>query len=548
MTQEDALSILKMGHNAFVTGEAGAGKTHLINEYIDYLKKHKIKHAKTATTGIAATHLGGTTVHSFSGIGVREMLDDSDFDEIMQKERISKNFTDNKVLIIDEISMISRKQFDFIEKLARGFRGNNEPFGGLQIIVVGDFFQLPPVSRNRNVEFAFESPSWKKMNFAICYLHTQHRQKKGSLLSILTEIRNGEVNEETVERLNEAVVSLTDKDTDVTKLFTHNVNVDEFNKKQLDKIKGKEKVYKMESTGNKVLIENLKRSCLAPEDLVLKKGARVMFLKNNFEKGYVNGSIGHVLEMDSKYPLIELLVGKKIIGTPDEWIVEEDGKVKASISQLPLRLAWAIAIHKSQGLSLDEAVIDLSECFVEGQGYVALSRVRTMEGLSLLGFNKIALAINSKVKEFDAYIKKVSESTSLKLSSFESGEIKDRSKFFIKKTGGTEKAVTKEELETERGKVSTYEKTLALVKQKKDIAEIIKERKLSYDTVINHIEHLRLRSDDLDIEHLRTDDLPIADIVEVFERLDTTALSKVKEHFGDKYTFDELKLARLFLN
>ncbi len=158
MTQEDALSILKMGHNAFVSGEAGAGKTHLINEYIDYLKKHKIKHAKTATTGIAATHLGGTTVHSFSGIGVREMLDDSDFDEIMQKERISKNFTDNKVLIIDEISMISRKQFDFIEKLARGFRGNNEPFGGLQIIVVGDFFQLPPVSRNRNVEFAFESP------------------------------------------------------------------------------------------------------------------------------------------------------------------------------------------------------------------------------------------------------------------------------------------------------------------------------------------------------------------------------------------------------
>ncbi|MEN9852577.1 MAG: hypothetical protein RI996_520 [Candidatus Parcubacteria bacterium] len=545
MSQDEALHILKMGYNVFLTGQAGTGKTYVLNTYIEYLKRHKIRVAVTASTGIAATHIGGATIHSWSGLGVKDELTEEDIDSLMQKERVHKNFTNTSVLIIDEVSMLSGKQLAGVEKLARAVRKNNEPFGGLQVVLVGDFFQLPPVTKGMQLpEFAFEHPVWKTLKLAQCYLTTQFRQDDARLERVLTSIREGSVDEDTVETLQERIVTTID-DTDITKLFTHNANVDTYNEKRLADIKVGSKVYIMESTGSAALVEGLKKGCLAPEHLVLKKGARVMFLKNNYEKGYVNGSIGHVVSDKGKYPIIELLDGKTIEAIPETWQIEDGGKVRAQISQIPLRLAWAITVHKSQGMSLDEAVMDLSNCFVAGQGYVALSRVRSLEGITLLGIGPMALQMDERVRDFDHRAQETSEKTSLRLESLELGEIEEKQAAFILRTGGSVKPATDEEL-TENTQ-STYDKTLALVLQKKSLNEIAELRSVTIETVLSHVERLRSLHSALDIEYMRPDDLDIEKICHTFTKLKTTALAPVKKKLGDTFTFTDIRIARLFL-
>ena len=545
MNQDEALQILKMGYNVFLTGQAGAGKTYVINAYIDYLKRHKIRTAVTASTGIAATHVGGSTIHSWSGLGIKDNLSDEDIDALSQKERLHKNFTGTQVLIIDEVSMLSGLQLSSIEKLARYIRQDPRPFGGMQVVLVGDFFQLPPVTRGIQLpSFAFEHEVWKKLNLATCYLTTQFRQDDTQLERVLADIRNGSVDDDTVETLLSRKVQ-HETDDDVTKLYTHNVNVDAYNEKRLSEIKEPTKVYSMDSKGGSALVESLKKSCLAPEQLILKKGARVMFLKNNYEKGYVNGSIGHVLTDKGRYPVIELLDGRTIEATPEEWQVEDNGKVRAQISQLPLRLAWAITVHKSQGMSLDEAVVDLSECFVPGQGYVALSRVRTLAGLTLLGLGNMALQMDERVRDFDRRLMETSEKTALRLESLERSEVEDKQTQFIVRSGGSIKEATDDEIKD--SKQSTYEKTLSLVIQKKSLIEIAEVRGVTLETILSHIEHLKLGGSDMDIEYLRPDDLGIKKITDTFKKLDTISLSKVKSRLGEKYSYTDIRIARLFL-
>lgn len=176
MTQEQALDILMMGHNVFLTGAAGSGKTYLINGFIRYCHEHGISVAITASTGIAATHIGGMTIHSWSGMGIRDTLTDDDIDDIVSREYLAKRFAKTSVLIIDEISMLSGGFLSNLDRLLQSARVSPLPFGGIQVVLVGDFFQLPPVSREREVEFAFEHPAWKTWNLAICALTTQYRQ------------------------------------------------------------------------------------------------------------------------------------------------------------------------------------------------------------------------------------------------------------------------------------------------------------------------------------------------------------------------------------
>ena len=545
MNQDEALQILKMGHNVFLTGQAGAGKTYVINAYIDYLRRHKIRTAVTASTGIAATHISGSTIHSWSGFGIKDELTDYDIDALSQKERVSKNFTSTEVLIIDEISMLSGRQLEGLEKLARYIRQRPEPFGGMQVVLVGDFFQLPPVTKGIQLpSFAFESDVWKQLRLAICYLTTQFRQDDAQLESILASIRDGSVDQDTVDTLMEHKVE-HEIDADATKLFTHNVNVDAYNEKRLAEIKSATKVFAMDSKGGTALLDSLKKSCLAPEHLALKVGARVMFLKNNYEKGYVNGSVGHVTSIKGPYPVVELLSGKKIEATPEDWQVEDNGKVRAKISQIPLRLAWAITVHKSQGMSLDEAVIDLSDCFVAGQGYVALSRLRSLSGLTLLGIGNMALQMDERVRDFDHRLREISEKTVLRLESMESSELEEKQTQFVLRTGGSLKELTDDEVG--EVKTSTHEKTLNLIVQKKSFEEMAGIRGVTFETIVNHVEHLKLADSSLDIEYLRPDDLNITKICETFKKLDTISLSKVKTKLGEKYSYQDIKIARLFL-
>lgn len=408
--QSEALEILKMGHNVFLTGPAGSGKTFVLNKYIKHLKQKGTKFGVTASTGIAATHIGGVTIHSWSGLGVKDKLSEKDLKKILRKSYVKKRFRGNEVLIIDEISMLNSFQFDSLNKICQMFKMSEEPFGGMQIVCSGDFFQLPPVKRNGDEKFVTKSEVWNKMNLKVCYLEEQHRQQNDGLLNFLNHIRQNNP-ARAREVLSALAINKENPFTILTKLYTHNADVDVINSRELEKITGEPMVYDMKWVGNKNVVDLLKRGCLAPEKLSLKKGAKVMFVKNNFDAGYVNGTLGEVayFDVDDGLPVVSTYDGKTIKAGLVTWTIEEDDKVKAQVDQIPLRLAWAITVHKSQGMNLDSAEIDLSKCFEEGMGYVALSRLRSLNGLKLNGINGMAFAVSSEAVELDKKLKMMSQ-------------------------------------------------------------------------------------------------------------------------------------------
>lgn len=405
MTQDEALSLLKTGAHVFLTGEAGSGKTYTINQYTEYLRDHEIDFAVTASTGIAATHIHGMTIHSWSGIGVESDLDDDALKHIAENRYVAKRVKKAKVLIIDEISMLDGTVLSLVERVCRRVRKSGLPFGGLQVVLVGDFFQLPPVAKkgSKTVQFAFDSDAWDILRPTICYLTEQHRQEDSVFLGILSAIRRNEFDETHFESIRERMVTPLEVADDMTRLFSHNANVDTINASELRKLPGKTRSYSMALRGPEVLTSALIRGCLSPERLELKEGATVMFTKNNSSAGFVNGTLGTVVGFDElkNYPIIETKDGLHIRTEPMEWTITEGDDVLAKITQLPLRLAWAMTIHKSQGVSLDAAAMDLSQTFEFGQGYVALSRVRSLSGIHLFGANARAFQVHPVVLEKD---------------------------------------------------------------------------------------------------------------------------------------------------
>lgn len=408
MTQAQALDILKTGANVFLTGEPGSGKTHTVNEYVKYLRARKVEVAITASTGIAATHIGGMTIHSWSGIGIKKSLNPYELDAIASRDYVYKRVKRAHVLIIDEISMLSANMLTMINAICQAIRQDTTPFGGLQVVLVGDFFQLPPVIRQGEVKpgvglFSYESSAWQAANPLVCYLTEQYRQDDKTFLDILAGIRRNQLSQEHMGYLEARKIVYTDAPKGAPKLFSHNTDVDRVNNEILAKLPGKVTTLKMTSHGPKSMVAALTKGCLSPEKLCLKVGAAVMFTKNSLQKKFVNGTLGTVTDFASytDYPIVKTKSGKIIETEPMDWSVEENGRVKAHISQIPLRLAWAITVHKSQGISLDEAVMDLSQVFEFGQGYVALSRVRRLSGLHLLGWNEQAWQVHPDILAMD---------------------------------------------------------------------------------------------------------------------------------------------------
>lgn len=554
MTQEDALNILKLGHNVFLTGPAGSGKTHTLLAYIKFLKEKGVNVAVTASTGIAATHIGGMTIHSWSGLGVRDNLSPWDIEELESRQYLWKRYEGAKVLIIDEISMLHHFQFDLLDKLCRSFKRNDLPFGGMQVVICGDFFQLPPVSKRGELEsfFSYHSNSWKNMDLRICYLSEQHRQNDDIYLKILNSIRANAIDDDLRVHLRSRFRIDPEGNMMPTKLYTHNVDVDEENAREIGKIVEDEKAYIMTTKGSKSLVTLLVKSCLAPERLVLKKGAKVMFVKNNYEKGYMNGTLGTVEGFDEfGAPTVTLKTGAKIDVEKESWSIEEDGKLKAEINQLPLRLAWAITVHKSQGMSLDAAEIDLSKSFIKGMGYVALSRVRSLNGLKLLGLNELALAVDEEILEYDKTLKDLSEDARIELSKLGLEELKKRQNAFILKISPTKKEKI--------AKLPTHQKTKVLIENKHTLKEIAKMRDMTEETIVSHIEKLieegKETGEAIDIEYLRDKALSrrrFEKIEEAFRRSYAKngdyRLAPVKYSLGFGYSYFEIRLVRLFID
>ncbi len=552
MTQDRALDILKTGANVFLTGEPGAGKTHVINQYTAWLRAAGIPVAITATTGIAATHIGGLTIHSWSAIGTRDTLSKRDLDTILGKEYVVKRLKKVQVLIIDEISMLDGSVLDMVSKVLQSARGSSEAFGSLQVIFVGDFYQLPPVNRdNEPIRYAFTANAWQHAAPLVCYLTEQYRHDDELLSGLLTSIRSGDVEESHYTLLSEQ--QDIGYDIEPTRLFTHNAAVDQLNLDQLKALPSSKKKYQMKHKGNKLLVEGLMRSCLSPQQLVIAEDAMVMCTKNNFEAGYANGTLGRVVGFDreSQMPRIETADGRTLTIAPATWSVMDGGKTLAEIEQVPLRLAWAITVHKSQGMSLDAVEMDLTNAFVYGQGYVALSRVRTLTGLKVLGLNPNALQVDPSIIRRDEQFREEAAAADETFAAMKSSELEKMQKDFVKARGKTWPSAKAAAAGVPPKPKSTYEQTLEVLREQPDIAQIAKTRGLTVGTIVSHIEWLfdtealsaaevtTLLPEKIDWHDVRT---------RVYPALTEHGVEKLKPIFdalNEEFDYETLRLVRL---
>ena len=586
MRQSSALDILKTGQNVFLTGSAGSGKTYTLNQYIDYLRARRVPVAVTASTGIAATHMNGTTIHSWSGIGIKDELSDRDLTTLSRKQFLADRLKDTAVLVIDEISMLHAKQLNLVSQVLKHVRKNDKAFGGIQVVVAGDFFQLPPIGskgETNREKFAFMSEAWLDAKFHICYLSEQHRQVSEAanggldLDDILNQIRRQEVTFESIAALE----ATFDQNVDIkrTRLYTHNLNVNSINDKELAALEGEMMRFTATSTGDSKLVETLKKTVRTQDDLVLKVGAKVMFIKNNTELGVSNGTMGELIgfaavkiddSKDSsddliedddentesetnktvkgkgkkaikekpkakkpttqKMPVVRLNSGREVVAEPEEWIIEDEtGDVLASYEQVPLCLAWAITIHKSQGMTLEAAEIDLSRTFELGQGYVALSRLKSLAGLQLLGMNDMSLQLDPLARGADKRFLVLSEEADANYAMLDEESMTQAHEKFILKSGGTlSKSVIdayatlqKKRREQQQAQIDKKQKlgnqvsdksdstllaTRLLLEESLSIAEISQARQLSQSTIMRHIADLKSQDQSLACDHLRPED------------------------------------------
>jgi len=586
MLQTTALNILKSGKNVFLTGQAGAWKTFVLNKYIEYLKQSNIKVAVTASTGIASTHINGTTIHSRCGIGIKDYVSNRDIDELLEKDYLQKNINWTKVLIIDEISMLSWNSLDQIEKIVRAFVSKNDfmsepkPFGGIQVIVCGDFFQLPPVVKfgwNQEKRFAREWESREWSNFSVCYLQEQYRQDSYEFLKLLNELRIWQVSKSSLELLQSRYNQKPNFDIRPTKLYTHNVDVDMINYEELTKLDEEEHIFEMKNMWDHRLVEVLKKSSIAMPTLRLKKWAVVIFIKNNNNKWYLNGTVGKVIDFSQNnwFPMVQISDGSVIEAIPEDRTLDQNYDVLAKITQIPLKLARAITIHKSQWMSLDCAEIDLSKSFEPGQSYVALSRMRSLEWLNLLWLNTSWLLANPKVVAIDQDFKKESDILEINAQKVSSSDFQVFHRRFVEKCGWIfygselENLEIKKELkvssniQNKKRKSSTVSKNERLeiaknlIKDKKSIEEMSALIWVTVGTIFSYLWQIKSKYPEVSISYLKPKWQKFKKIFQTIQKMSkdpknftdswVLKLSQIHKALDWEIDYDDIKMAFLFL-
>ncbi len=394
---------IEEGKNILITGQAGVGKTFILNELLDFLKENEYNVGLAGSTGVAAINIQGTTIHRMLGINKCSSIDE--FETLMNSEPALKSvfwsrvkeIKDLKILVIDEVSMIGASLLELMDHVLKKATKVKEPFGGKQIIFSGDFLQLPPIKD----DYAFMSPVWKDAGFSVVHLTKVHRQDDPEFLEVLSKIRIGKYDDQVDSFIKKKIHTDNVLDTS-TKLYPRNANVDAENERMLSSLEGKIMKYEGEGIGTYSDILTLTRNITAPEVLLLKVGAKVMSLKNADDLSYVNGSIGTVTRMRETWVEVKFENGVKEIFEDWTWTLRDDqGEVTASYSQIPLKLAYALTIHKSQGMTIDgELFIDCDGIRSEGQLYVALSRIKDHKKLKLVNFKKEYVWANTKAVSF----------------------------------------------------------------------------------------------------------------------------------------------------
>lgn len=421
--QTQVLDAISSGKSVFITGSAGTGKTFLLQHIIKRLKKlhQRSRVFVTASTGLAACAIKGRTLHSFAGIGLG--MDDRQtlLHKVISNRRAYMRWTRASALVIDEVSMVDAKIFDTLKFIAREVRGGegrdfeNKGWSGIQLVVCGDFFQLPPIVSGENgKEFAFEADCWDSSFDVQVELTRVFRQSEANLVKLLQNVRRGKVDCEDMDLLKKCCTK-AEPDSSAVQLYPRNQDVNRVNKKKMEDLKKLTYIYHAHDCGEDPWLSQLNQG-IAPDELPLCEGARVMLCKNlSTSSKLVNGAIGTVTEFwydnvvvsdlwKSKdrpvVPMVKFDSGLEVVIYPETWDIVEGDKVVATRKQLPLILAWALSIHKCQGMTLDSLHANLSRAFGFGMVYVALSRVRTLDGLHLSGFKPSKIKAHPKVLEF----------------------------------------------------------------------------------------------------------------------------------------------------
>lgn len=397
--QNRILDAVLRGKNIFFTGSAGTGKSFLLRKIIAALPPDVT--IATASTGVAACHIGGITLHQFAGIGLGTANSERCF-EMASRNSSAALWRKTKHLIIDEISMVDGDYFDKIEAVARHIRKNERPFGGIQLILCGDFFQLPPVSKkDKKAKFCFQSNAWTKCIHFNYELQTVYRQKDPEFIKILNNIRIGRVTDDIAKTLKAtAKQKIENNGILATRLCSHVNEVEEINEFQLNELKGESKTY-IAQDSDQSMTKILNQQLTVPDKLILKIGAQVMLLKNiNVSNGLVNGARGVVIKFADNVPIVQFKSGIQYHAKLEKWNLRTNIGTIVYRKQIPLKLAWAFSIHKSQGLTLDCVEMCLARVFDAGQSYVALSRAQSLQSLRVLEFNNQQVWAHSDVLMF----------------------------------------------------------------------------------------------------------------------------------------------------
>lgn len=556
----------KTDMSLFLTGKAGTGKTTFLREVVRYTKKKCIV---LAPTGIAAVNAGAMTIHSFFQFGLGPFVQGviepkSDFRINKSKLELIRHL---QLLIIDEVSMVRADLMDHIDVELRRIRRNSKPFGGVQLLMIGDLQQLPPIAHGGEDEllrqyyktlYFFSSAALKSMKYSCIELKNVYRQMDRHFIDILNHARNCTLTSQDISDLNARYIpGFSPKPEDgYIRLMTHNRQVDYVNETELEKLDSKPYTFVAAVAGTFP-----EESYPTADSLTLKKGAQVMFIKNDPERRFINGTLGEVKSIDKNSIAVRLAESGTVIDVePVEWqniryqFDEESKEISSKqigrFKQYPLKAAWAITVHKSQGLTFDKAIIDVHAAFSPGQAYVALSRCRTLDGLVLS--SPVSASVFMRDNAVDAYMNYISRPVEeLAFSScYEYFEYEKKPEpeevAPVKKVNVNQekpKKVNKEEPRDYTGKkLNTFEYSYWLYNQGNTIEQIAEKRGLNQSTIEGHLARY-VASGDIDVHEFVDGDTLKKVEAYCMEHPEEKALKPIFEHFDAKISYGVLRMA-----